>query len=470
MQREIYISEKLLPAHLKISEEEGREIIRQKVTDIKAYFKKHGYRRAIIGLSGGIDSALSFALAARAIGAKNLFVARLPYGNLFQENLKEAEKIALCFGVDKKNIITVPITKAVDASWEKLRKIKDVDKKIRKGNIMARERMKVLFDLSSCLKAVVLGAENKTEYYLGYYTLGGDHVSGIEPIFDLWKTQVYQLASFFKEMPDFVLKKVPSAGLWKGQSDEGEIGAIYRDIDIILSGFFELDLTRAEIKKEFDIPLAEINLVLKRAGYARGKAGLPYILKDSLSLKGLLTRSRDYEEIDLRHTRIEKSKSRNEKAIENLVRKLIKKLKKKKLFLGIMESATGGGLSNAITNIPHASEILKGALVTYSNEEKIARGVPRSLIKKYSVYSPEVALVMARVARGKITRAGIGIGVTGIFSRLDPENPETPVGLLYTAIIFRKKILVRKFYFPEFARSTVKTLAIRKILEILNNL
>lgn len=161
----------------------------------------------------------------------------------------------------------------------------------------------------------------------------------------------------------------------------------------------------------------------------------------------------------------------NEKKIDALTKSLIKKLKKKKLYLAIMESCTGGGLANAITNIPGASDVFKGGFVVYSNQEKIARGVPKELINEYSVYSLEVALAMAYRAIKEIKGTQIGIGVTGSLSRKDPRNPKSQVGQVFVAVIFRKNILVRQFFFPNLkSRLAMKAMVIYQILKMLREI
>ena len=157
----------------------------------------------------------------------------------------------------------------------------------------------------------------------------------------------------------------------------------------------------------------------------------------------------------------------DEKKIERLVKNLIKKLKKRKLFLAAMESCTGGGLSNAITNIEGASEIFKGGIVAYSNEVKIRFGVPKDLIKKYSVYSKEVALAMARAAKKKLN-VDIGVGITGSISRPDPKEPKSKVGEIFIAVVFKRKKLVNKFIFPDEKRPIIKTMIIYQVLKIID--
>ena len=157
------------------------------------------------------------------------------------------------------------------------------------------------------------------------------------------------------------------------------------------------------------------------------------------------------------------------KKVEFLVKKLIKDLKKKKLFLGVMESCTGGGFSNAITNVEGASEIFKGGIVAYSNEVKIKFGVSKNLIKKYSVYSKEVALEMAKAVKRKLN-VDIGVGITGSISRPDPKEPKSKVGEVFIAVSFKKKSLVDKFLFPNKKRSVIKTMIILKVLEMINQI
>jgi NAD+ synthase len=145
---------------------------------------------------------------------------------------------------------------------------------------MARERMKILFDLSSALNAIVMGTEDRTEEVLGYYTLWGDQASGIEPIKNLWKTQVYQLASHLKEIPNEILMKAPSPGLWKGQKAEKELGVDYLEADIVLSAKRDLKMTENEILKKFKIPKRKIKKILERAKIGQIKSSLPYQLKN----------------------------------------------------------------------------------------------------------------------------------------------------------------------------------------------
>jgi len=470
--RKIYISRKKIPDHLTISEEQGKEIIARKQKQIKEYFRWSGFSRAIIGLSGGIDSTLSLALASQALGPQQVIAVRLPYGGLFSREVQEAEKIALALGLPPKNILLLPITQAVDAAWEQLKKISGEKSELRLGNLMARARMQVLFDLAAARRAIVLGTENKSEHHLGYYTLGGDHLSGLEPIIDLWKTEVYQLAGLIPAIPDSALRKTPSPGLWAGQTDEGEIGLTYDKIDTILSALFDLGLTEAEIKRKFAVSAGEMKTVIKQLRFGLIKNRLPYSLEDSLYLARLLTRSQDYQEIDLRKDKEGKS---GEKETEKLVEEVIALLKKRKMLIGVMESCTGGGLSNALTDLPHCSEVFALGLIPYQIRQKEKMGLPAYLLRENSPYAAPIALAMADQARRQVEerprldgRGALGVGISGILTCPDPAYPDLPVGLDYVALSAPGKNFVRKCRLVETeARSISKRAVIYQVLQLI---
>ena len=162
--------------------------IRSRITQfIRDTVQNAGYQRAVIGLSGGIDSALSCYLAAEALGDKNVFGIRMPYRTSSPESLTHAQLIIDSLGI---NSLTVPITDMVDPLVEKFPDMNQV----RKGNIMARMRMIILFDQSAAFNGLVVGSGNKTEILLGYTTLFGDSACAFNPVGDLYKTQVRQLA------------------------------------------------------------------------------------------------------------------------------------------------------------------------------------------------------------------------------------------------------------------------------------
>ena len=202
-------------------------VARQILTNfVKSEVTRVGYRRAVIGLSGGVDSALSFALAVEALGAENVLAVRMPYKSSSADSLEHAQMLIDQFKVQSE---TIDVTTMVEPLIERDPQIS----KQRKGNIMARSRMIVLYDQSEVFKGLVIGTSNKTEILLGYSTLWGDMASAINPIGDLYKTQVRQLSGALG-IPSVIVDKAPSADLWAGQTDEGELGFTYEEVDRLL--------------------------------------------------------------------------------------------------------------------------------------------------------------------------------------------------------------------------------------------
>ena len=193
---------------------------------IKSEITRVGMSRAVIGLSGGIDSALSCALAVEALGRENVLAVRMPYKTSSQDSLDDAQLLIDQLGIPSK---TIEITDMV----EPLFKLDPQISKMRMGNIMARERMIILYDQSEAFKGLVVGTGNKTEILLGYSTMYGDSACAMNPIGDLYKTQVRQLSRAMN-IPSPIIDKAPSADLWAGQTDEGELGFTYEEVDKLL--------------------------------------------------------------------------------------------------------------------------------------------------------------------------------------------------------------------------------------------
>jgi len=208
---------------LKIDTDLARKIL---TGFIKSEINRVGYARAVVNLSGGLDSAVSCALAVDALGAENVLTLRLPYRSSSPDSLEHAQLIIDQFKVQSE---TFEITEMVDP----LIKSDPNMSKVRRGNIMARTRMIVLYDRTEVFKGLAIGSSNKTEILLGYSTLWGDMASAINPIGDLYKTQVRQLAQALK-IPQPIIDKPPSADLWEGQTDEGELGFTYDHVDKLL--------------------------------------------------------------------------------------------------------------------------------------------------------------------------------------------------------------------------------------------
>lgn len=193
---------------------------------IHSEITRAGFTKAVIGLSGGVDSALSCYLAAEALGPQNVLAVRMPYRTSSPDSLEHAQQVIDHLGVRS---LTVEITGMVDAIYEKFPEAGNV----RRGNAMARARMIVLYDQSEAFRGLVVGTGNKTEILLGYSTLYGDAACAINPIGDLYKTQVRQLSRALG-VPEAIVGKPPSADLWDGQTDEGELGFTYTEVDKLL--------------------------------------------------------------------------------------------------------------------------------------------------------------------------------------------------------------------------------------------
>lgn len=204
------------------------------VSFIKSSFEKAGFAQAVIALSGGIDSATSTTLAVQALGKEHVHVLLLPYGELNGQGVVDARLVIDWLGIPRDNVTEVNIQPLVDP----IIALDPAMDNTRCGNVMARTRMIVLFDQAKKQKALVVGTENKSEHLLGYFTRFGDEASDIEPLRNLYKTQVYELARNLS-IPEPILTKKPTAGLWEGQTDEGEFGFSYAEADEILSLLYD---------------------------------------------------------------------------------------------------------------------------------------------------------------------------------------------------------------------------------------
>ena len=193
---------------------------------IKDELSKSGFKKGILGLSGGLDSTVCAYLAVKALGPKNVIGLIMPYGESFGGEMEDAQDVARRLKIRSKTIDIAPM---VDAYF----KTQPTKNLVLRGNKMARERMSILYDHSAREKALILGTSNKTELLIGYGTIHGDMACAINPMGDLFKTQVRQLAAYLG-VPKSIRSKPPTAGLWAGQTDENEIGMTYAEIDEIL--------------------------------------------------------------------------------------------------------------------------------------------------------------------------------------------------------------------------------------------
>lgn len=256
-----------LAQRLSINTEIARRML---VGFIADQIAKTGMSRAVIGLSGGIDSALSAYLSAEALGAENVLAVRMPYRTSSADSLEDADKVIQALGLQT---LTVPITEMADPLIERFPEMSNT----RKGNIMARLRMTILYDQSAAWGGLVMGTSNKSEILLGYSTIYGDSGVAMQPIGDLYKTQVRQLSAALN-IPGSVLKKAPSADLFEGQTDEGDFGFTYDDVDKVLFLLVDERYTVDEVIEE-GFARSFVETVWRRVKINHYKRTMPNIAK-----------------------------------------------------------------------------------------------------------------------------------------------------------------------------------------------
>lgn len=230
---------------------------------IKEELSKFGYSKGILGMSGGLDSAVCAFLASKSLGANNVFSLIMPYGETFREDTEDALEVIRHLGIKSKVINIAPMVNSYFKDYP-------TDNKILIGNKMARERMSILYDYSAREGALILGTSNKTELLLGYGTIHGDMACAINPLGDLYKTQICELANHLG-VPEKIQKKAPSAGLWEGQTDEGELGLPYEMADRLLYELVDKRRTSEEvIALGFDKEVVErVISLIKNAEFKR---------------------------------------------------------------------------------------------------------------------------------------------------------------------------------------------------------
>jgi len=246
-----------------------KEITQFLVAFLEQEVKKTGLDRVVLGLSGGIDSAVVAVLAHKAFG-DDLLCIKLPSHYSSQSSLDDADELCEKFGLRNETISIAPMLQAYEAIHTDLNNL-------RKGNVSARLRMTTLFDISARESALVLGTSNKSELMLGYGTLYGDLASAINPLGDLYKSEVFELAEYLG-VPESIRKKPPSADLWSGQSDEADLGYTYAELDYALYLYVEERLSYEKILQK-GVDRSLLDMIIKRIYQNQFKRKMPVIAK-----------------------------------------------------------------------------------------------------------------------------------------------------------------------------------------------
>jgi NAD+ synthase len=255
---------KIDPESIKVKIE---NFIRKKVKEAKA-------TGIVIGLSGGIDSTIVASLCKSALGKDRVLGLIIPSKNTTDEDIQDAKDIANQLNIDTK---TIKISGLEEQFESFLNYDKEIDR-VAIGNILPRLRMTILYFHANSMNRLVVGTGNKSELLIGYFTKYGDGGVDILPIGDLYKTQVRQLAEHLGISKNLIWK-VPTAGLWKNQTDENEIGLKYEILDLVLYGLNELKLSISELNKELSISISEAKRIMDMMGKNRHKLETPAIAK-----------------------------------------------------------------------------------------------------------------------------------------------------------------------------------------------
>ncbi len=246
-----------------------QEQIKKITKFIQDTINKQGFEKTIVAVSGGIDSATTVFLAVKALGKENVFCLKMPAE---KQKMLDADLIIDKLGIHSKNKIQISISPVLKKALQTL----DIKKErkyfnIRKGNLAARIRMMLLYDTAKKKNLLVCGTENRSEHLLGYYTRFGDEASDLEPIKHLYKTQIYKLAEYL-DIPQPIIDKEPSAGLWPGQTDSDELEFTYQEADPVLHLYFDKNIPIEKIE------LPKTEKIIKWVGKNKFKTKVPYSL------------------------------------------------------------------------------------------------------------------------------------------------------------------------------------------------
>lgn len=241
------------------------------VSFLKQTFEVQGKTHAVIAVSGGIDSAVSLSLISQVLPKENIICLMLPYGD---QDVVDAETICHWNGIPQDNWHEINIKPIVDSCMSEIRIASS--ETFRLANLMARSRMMVVYDFAKRFDALVIGTENKSEKFLGYFTRFGDEASDVEPLQHLYKTQIRQLAEHL-DLPEIFTQKAPTAGLWNGQTDEVELGFTYAVADVVLEKYIDEQIPGNQIVLDGIDPYL-VQKVIERVKSQQFKHEVPYTL------------------------------------------------------------------------------------------------------------------------------------------------------------------------------------------------
>lgn len=248
------------------------QVRRKLVGFIKGKVKDAGVEGVVLGLSGGLDSTVAAFLCAEALGNERVLAVSIPEAGVTDpQDVADARKVANKLNIGFK---VVDITSAVQGIRRNLKGF-EVDETIPTANLKPRIRMTILYYYANLLNRLVVGTSNRSEVRAGYFTKYGDGASDLAPLGCLYKTQVVRLAKYLK-VPDYVLRKPPSAGLWRGQTDESELGLPYKKIDKIYAGL-DLGLGQLDIAKAAGVKVKDASDFRKREERAKHKLAGPEV-------------------------------------------------------------------------------------------------------------------------------------------------------------------------------------------------
>lgn len=254
------------------------DIFENLVLSFKNAFSKTGAQNAVIGISGGIDSALACAVACKALGNEKVQGFFMPYKTSSEHSYNDAVELSKKYGF---KLEVIDISAAADAFINMCDNISP----LRKGNIMARCRMVALFDKAAELSGVVIGTSNRTELLLGYGTWYGDTASSINIIGELYKREVYGVSAA-ADMVESIMKKAPTADLWPGQTDEAELGLTYELIDNVLCDIEQQHLCKDELYKKYD--KESVDKIIKRVIFNSFKRRTPFICQSGINKRSAI--------------------------------------------------------------------------------------------------------------------------------------------------------------------------------------